>query len=104
MVAHPVTPNETITNGTDDARARFLRDRLAEVLETLTPLFAWDCTRKQALKCWDKIFATAFFSERENLLAKAAESLLRRPSVAPAAGAFSFPNVPRVDDKPRGFG
>jgi hypothetical protein len=104
VVAHPVTPNETITNGTDDARARFLRERLTEALDALAPLFDWTCTRSKALKCWDKVFAISFFSEREQQTAKAAASLLRGASVAPAAGAFTFPNAPRVDNKPRGFG
>jgi hypothetical protein len=27
VVRHPVTPNETITSGVDDPRARYLRDR-----------------------------------------------------------------------------
>jgi hypothetical protein len=104
VVAHPVTPNETITNGTDDARARFLRDRLAEAIDTLAPLFEWNCTRKKALRYWDKVFATTFFSDREEDTAKAAASLLKAASVAPPAGAFTFPNAPRVDVKPRGFG
>jgi len=104
VVAHPVTPNETITNGTDDARARGLRDRLSEAIDTLAPLFEYGCTRKTALKCWDKVYATTFFSDREESTAKAAANLLKAASVAPASGAFTFPNVPRVDDKPRGFG
>jgi hypothetical protein len=104
VIAHPVTPNETITNGTDDARARFLREKLTEAIDTLAPLFQYGCTRKQALKCWDKVFATSFFSEREEARAKAAASLLRGASAAPVAGGFTFPNVPRRDDKPRGFG
>jgi hypothetical protein len=104
VVAHPVTPNETITNGTDDARARFLRDRLNEAIDTLAPLFEYGCTRNQALKCWDKVIATIFFCEREEVRAKAAASLLRGASTAPVAGQFTFPNVPRRDDKPRGFG
>jgi hypothetical protein len=104
VVAHPVTPNETITVETDDARARFLRDRLGEAIETLAPLFAYGGTRKEALKCWGKVFATNFFEEREEARGKGAASLLRGRSVAPAAGGFTFPNVPRRDDKPRGFG
>jgi hypothetical protein len=103
-VQHPVTPNETITVGNDDARARFLRERLTEAIDTLAALFESSCTRKTALKCWDKVFATSFFSDREDSVAKASISLLRAPSVAPAAAPFTFPNVPRVDDKPRGFG
>jgi hypothetical protein len=36
--------------------------------------------------------------------AKATASLLGVGSAAPAVGPLTFPNVPRVDDKPRGFG
>jgi hypothetical protein len=70
----------------------------------MAPLFGSDCTRKSALKCWDKVFATTFFSDRGDVAAKAAVSLLRVGSAAPAIGPFTFPNVPRIDDKPRGFG
>ncbi len=104
VMQHPVTPNETITNGTDDARARFFRDRLSEAIETMAPLFGSDCTRESALKCWDKAFATTFFSDRADVAARAAASLLRAGFAAPAVGPFTFPNVPRVDNKPRGFG
>ena len=104
VVEHPVTPNETITKGDDDARARFLRDRLTEAIDTLAPLFEADCTRKKALKCWDNVFATTFFSERDEPKKEAKAGLLKVASVAPSAGAFTFPNAPRRDDKPRGFG
>jgi hypothetical protein len=63
-VDHPVTPGETITKGTNDASARFLRDRLSEAISDLAPLFDSDCTRKMALMCWDNVFNTTFFIER----------------------------------------
>ena len=63
-VAHPVTPGDYITSGADDARARFLRDKLTDAIDTLQPLFDPDCTRERALGCWDTVFATTFFSER----------------------------------------
>jgi hypothetical protein len=103
VVKHPVTPNETITSGNDDARARFLREKLTEALDNLAPLFESNCTRTKALKCWDKVFSTTFFSNRDASKAAARNSLLKAASVAPPASAFSFPNVPRVDNKPRGF-
>jgi len=103
VVAHPVTPKETITKGTDDARSRFLRDRLTEAIDNLAPLFNAECTRAKALKCWDKVFATSFFSDRAESKSQAMTGLLKAASVAAPAGAFSFTNVPRVDDKPRGF-
>lgn len=102
VIAHPVTPNVTITNGSDDPRARFLRDRLTEALDILAPLFEANCSRKKALRCWDKVFATTFFSDREET-AKPGASLLKAASIAPIGG-FTFPNAPRVDNKPRGFG
>ena len=64
VVKHPVTPNETITSGNDDPKAAYLRDRLSEAIESLEPLFSSDCDRETALKCWDKVFNTKFFSER----------------------------------------
>ena len=64
VVAHPVTPGDHITAGSDDARARTFRDKLGDAIDALQPLFDTDCTRKRALKCWDKVFATTFFSER----------------------------------------
>lgn len=104
VVEHPVTPNETITKGTDDPRARFLRARLTDAIDTLAPLFELDCTRTKALKCWDKVYATSFFSDRDESKSEKKSALLKVASVAPPAGAFTFPNAPRADDKPRGFG
>ena len=63
-VAHPVTTGDTITSGSDDACARRFCDKLTEAIDTLQPLFDAGCTRERALKCWDKVFATTFFSER----------------------------------------
>jgi hypothetical protein len=77
VVQHPVTPGETITSGNDDARARFLRDRLSEALDTLAPLFA------------------LWLHEREEARAEAAASLLRGASAVPVASGFTFPNAPR---------
>ncbi len=72
VIDHPCTPDETITQGVNDAKARFLRDRLAEAVGNLEILFDPDCTRAQALKAWDKVFNTDFFSCRADTGAKAA--------------------------------
>lgn len=104
VIEHPITPNETITNGTDDPRARFLRARLTDAIDTLDPLFEHDCTRTKALKCWDKAYATTFFSDRDESKSEKKSALLKVASVTPSAGVFTFPNAPRADDKPRGFG
>lgn len=103
IIAHPVTPNETITKGANDRGARFLRDRLSEAIDTLDPLFDINCSRERALKCWDRVFATTFFSDRYEPNKKARGGLLKSASTAQATGGLEFPNVPRRDDKPRGF-
>ncbi|MCJ2128601.1 cyclic GMP-AMP synthase DncV-like nucleotidyltransferase [Methylobacterium sp. E-045] len=65
-VEHPVTPNETITSHPDgsywnDPKAAFLRDKLTDALAKMDRLFAADCTKKEALQCWDKVFGTTYF-------------------------------------------
>ena len=72
VVKHPTTPDETISKGNDDPRLRFLREKLEEALDKLAVLDSTDCTRDQALKAWDKVFSTDFFSKRAE--AKAARS------------------------------
>ena len=62
-IAHPVTPGDYLTSGPDDACARSLREKLTEAIDTVQ-LFNADCTRESALKCWDKVFGTTFFSAR----------------------------------------
>ncbi|NCP23816.1 MAG: hypothetical protein GW854_06680 [Erythrobacter sp.] len=64
VVAHPVTPNDTITDGPEDPKARRLKGKLTEAIDNMAPLFASDCTRNEALGCWDKVFFTTHFSER----------------------------------------
>lgn len=64
VVKHPVTPNSTLTNGTDDARARFLRDKLSEAISWLEVLFENDCTAEKAAKAWNKVFNTTYFTDR----------------------------------------
>jgi hypothetical protein len=64
-IKHPVTPNEMITKGPDDARAKFLRDKVKDGLEALKVLDDPSCTRSQALAAWDKFYATDYFSKRD---------------------------------------
>ncbi|GJD76524.1 cyclic GMP-AMP synthase DncV-like nucleotidyltransferase [Methylobacterium goesingense] len=68
-VDHPTTPNETITSHPEgsywnDPKSAFLRDKLTDALTKMERLFAPDCTRKEALQCWDKVFGTAYFIGR----------------------------------------
>jgi hypothetical protein len=64
-VSHPVTPGEKLTSGYDDSKTSFLKDKLDEAIETLKVLFEKDCTREQALKAWDKVFNSDYFSRQE---------------------------------------
>jgi hypothetical protein len=64
VVKHPVTPNDTITKGEKDPKAVNLKDRLSDAINWLAPLFEAHCTREKALKCWDNVFNTDFFSDR----------------------------------------
>jgi hypothetical protein len=64
VVKHPVTPNETITKGANDPKARVFKERLADAISWLEILFDEKCTRKDALAAWDKVFNTDFFGNR----------------------------------------
>ncbi len=86
QIAHPVTPGDYITSGTDNARARSFRDKLTEAIDTLQPLFKTDCTRERALKCWDKVFATTYFSER---LENEQRAAVTAPTIITSAGLLS---------------
>ena len=84
QIPHPVTPGDYITDGFDDARARLFRDKLTDAIDWLQPLFQGDCNRERALKCWDKVFATKFFNERQE---KEAQS--SAPAVISSAAIIS---------------
>ena len=95
-VAHPVTPGDYITSGADDARARSFCDKLTDAIDALQPLFDADCMRERALKCWDKVFYTTFFSERledEKRASVAAPAIVTSAAIlsstAPASAAIS---------------
>lgn len=61
-VDHPVL-DEKLTRGADDSRTALLRDKLAWALEQLEVLDRWDCSEEQALKAWDRVFATTYFTD-----------------------------------------
>lgn len=63
-VGHPVTPGAKVTNGPDDSKMKFFREKLETALKDLEILDKSDCTREQALKAWDKAFGTDFFINR----------------------------------------
>ncbi|MDA8432828.1 MAG: hypothetical protein M0Z60_07680 [Nitrospiraceae bacterium] len=63
-VNHPVTPGAKLTSGPDDSSTAFLRDKVAIALDDLKCLDDPACSRKNALKAWDKVFNTDFFFSR----------------------------------------
>ena len=84
VVEHPCTPGDTITQGADDAKARFLRDKLSDALSWLEILFEPECTREQALGAWDKVFNTTFFSSRLESNKEEAEGSRSGPGILTA--------------------
>ncbi|HYE29060.1 MAG TPA: hypothetical protein VEA61_12630 [Allosphingosinicella sp.] len=86
VVAHPVTPDDTITSGSEDPQAVMLRDKLSEAITALQPLFSPSCTRAEALACWDKVFNTTFFSERHE---EEARSSLAAPAIISSLGLLA---------------
>ncbi len=62
-VRHPVVANEWLTDGEDDPKTRQLRDKIEEALDNLQVLFDEDCTRKEALKAWKKVFNDDYFDD-----------------------------------------
>lgn len=61
VVAHPVTPNETLSKGNDDGKISFFRDRLSDAIMWLEPVEKNDCKRDDAHKAWDKVLTPITF-------------------------------------------
>ncbi|MGF7151467.1 hypothetical protein FHS96_005133 [Sphingomonas zeicaulis] len=93
VVRHPVTPNDFITSGSDDTKARMLREKLNNALTWLEPLFDDDCTRSEALNCWDKVYNTTYFSERGEDEARAASYAAPVATSAALIGLESYANA-----------
>lgn len=99
-VEHPATPGAMLTKGPSDESTAFLRDKLATALNDLAVLDDADCTSKDALTAWDKVFNTDFFSARQK------EDAAENSAAANAAilgNLVSEQRNPRVVDK-RGGG
>lgn len=64
VVNHPVPGNGPITNGQQDSKASFLRDRLTEAINHLRPAYNEGQSRSDTLKSWDRVFKASFFSDR----------------------------------------
>lgn len=60
-IAHPTLTGEVIS-GLDDPRLPYLQERLKENLPHLDVLDKAECTHAEAMKAWDKLFNTDWFS------------------------------------------
>lgn len=81
VVEHPTMLGETLMRDPADARTRFLRERLRWATEQLRPLFSRPCSRSEALRTWDRVLATKFFSGRLGLVAACMSSAAPRISL-----------------------
>jgi len=64
VVEHPVTPDSTITDDSGaDPKAKFLKEKLSDAISWLDVLFKEGCTSEEAMKAWDKVFSTTYFTE-----------------------------------------
>ena len=63
-IAHPTVDGEWLTKGADDGPSKSLREKLDWAIRELDVLFRTHRTRAQALKAWDKVFNTRYFSDR----------------------------------------
>lgn len=93
VVKHPVTPDDTITDGLEDSKARVLREKLSDALDWLKPLHESDCTRVEALGCWDKVFSTSFFGDRAE---DAAAKSVGAPSILTSGMLKSIASSPEA--------
>jgi len=90
-ISHPILP-EKLTKSADDAKSRFLRDKLEWALKQLEVLDDWDCTEDEANAAWNTVFNTDYF-------VKGPDESLKSPPILKSS--TDSPNRP-VD--PRGGG
>jgi len=100
-VDHPVTPGAKLTKGPNDECTEFLRDTLAESLAALEVLDKPDCSRADALAAWDTVYATTFFSQRNQVTKQEASASVGNMGIL--ANLITTHENPRAVDK-RGGG
>ncbi len=61
-VEHP-TRDEMLTDGSDDANTRLLKQKLTEAVDNLQVLFKSDCTRLEALRAWKSIYKHDYWKD-----------------------------------------
>lgn len=61
-VEHP-TRDDMLTDGSDDANTRLLKEKLTEAVDNLQVLFESGCTRLDALRAWNCVFKHEYWKE-----------------------------------------
>jgi hypothetical protein len=88
-VMHPVTPGAKLTKGPDDESTKFLKTQLFDALNNLKCLDESNCTQKDALNAWDKVYKTDYFSSR-----------LKNESKADVSNASIFASIISKENDP----
>jgi hypothetical protein len=88
-IEHPVSGWLAVEN---DAEVTFFAEQLADALETLKVLEDPNCTKEDALRAWDEVFNTTYFSEQ------------LKDAVKSAAIFVTSTDKARRDDGDRRFG
>ena len=63
QVFNPCDHNEELTKGADDPKMQELKDRLTWALGRLSDVKNEACDKNEAIKRWNEIFNTDFFSQ-----------------------------------------
>lgn len=79
VVPHPVL-NENLAEA-GDAKTAFLKEKIDENLKHLEVLDSLDCTHDQAMKAWDALFNTDWFSKQPDPSKKAQVEKASGPAV-----------------------
>jgi hypothetical protein len=98
-IDHPVLQGKRLAEWDDEA-VSFFRDCLGDALKKLEVLDELGCTREKALKAWDSVFNTSYFSNQLSENQAATNSLLQP---ATAAIGLAFPSKPVIPNKSSGF-
>ena len=100
QVDHPIYPGKYLASHGDED-IDFFRSCLNDAVAELNILEKSDCTRDQALKAWNTVFNTNFFSEQTSKSESTTKSLLQ-PATTASAGLV-FPDRPVIPNKSSGF-
>lgn len=99
QIDHPVFLGKKLAESNDES-VRFFRDCLAEALKKLEVLDEPGCAREKALKAWDSVFNTCYFSGQLSTSQTATNSLLQSAAVTKG---LTFPDKPIIPNKSSGF-